>query len=145
MSFLKENEQKKSKEVLKYIFCFITLISSFIMIGIPSSITGSGILNFYLSEIIGIVSGVYVLIYSMKNFNNITKSNKVFILFTLAFFMYCIVNCIVKIIKGNFEIKSIIIIESNIFVIGFMFLITLKILDLKIALRSISIFSAFLG
>lgn len=132
-------------EILKYFICFLVLLSTCVMLQIPVSFTNSGIISFYLVEIVGIIAAVVSIIYYIKNKNKLGNDKKKLLIFTMAFAIYCFLNYALRIIRTGLELKSIIVIESNLFVIGLMFVILFKMVNVKIVMNTLCYFGAIFG
>lgn len=135
----------RTKKIFSYLYCAIVMISACLLFRINTQLTNSGVLSFYGSEIIGVCVGCFVLFYMFSQWKKIRKEVRLFLIFTVIFSFYCFAVYLFRIASGNFELKSILVLESNILVIGFMFLILLKLIPTKTVLSSLSCFACIFG
>ncbi|MEG1179196.1 MAG: O-antigen ligase family protein [Oscillospiraceae bacterium] len=142
---LKNKFIQNKNAIWQYLFCFLIMISLCLMFQVKVGFTNSGIISFYGSEIVGIIVGIYTLIYAIKNKRELTRDQKYFVGFTMLFAVFCAAVYLIRFFKTGIELKSILIIESNFFIIGFMFMIIFKKIEVKRAIKSISIFGAVFG
>lgn len=133
------------KTALQYALMFLILFSTFFMLHIGVSYTESGQISFYISEIIGLFIGCFVIIYTIINRKQLNKDKKLYIGIIVLFAAYCIIDYFIRIALNGLELKSILIIESSLFVIGFLFLVLYKLVPINVVLGSLAIFSAFLS
>lgn len=135
----------RTKIILSYFYCAVVMISACLLFRINTGLTNSGVLSFYASEILGICVGCFVLFYMFTHWKKMRKEVRLFSVFTAVFSFYCLGVYLFRIVSGNFELKSILVLESNILVISFMFLILLRFIPAKIVLLSLSCFACFFG
>ena len=145
MNMEKISVGKERSPAWQYVFCMVTFLSAFIFLKPKVSFTNSGEITFYLVEILGLLVGAFLIFYLFKNFKTLSKNSK--ILFWTAFISQAafLIIYAVRIFTVGLEMKSILIIESNLFVLGFYLLIVFRILSAKCVLTSLSYFSAVLG
>lgn len=136
---------KKVRQLSIYFLFSVVLLLLNCLIKIKADFTKSGILSFYSIEIVGICVLIFIVFYIIKKWKSISKENKVFLLLTLIFSVYCIIDYAFRAMTQGLELKSILVIESNIFVIGFMFLALFKLLSAEKAIRFLAFFSCVLG
>lgn len=137
--------RQKVKNLILYFLCAAALLLLCCLIQVGAGFTSSGIISFYGIEIIGLCVAVYILIYIIRKWRSISRENKIILLLTLIFTVYCAADYAMRILTKGLELKSILVIESNLFVIGFMFIILFKIVPVKKAITLICCFSCVLG
>lgn len=133
------------KNYIFYFFGAVFLILLCFLIQFEVGITKSGLVSFYGIEILGLCIGIYIIFYVIKHLRTLSKSNKILLLLTLVFSLYCLIDYAFRIFTKGLELKSVLIIESNLFVIGFMFIILFGKLNVKRAVNIICAFAFLLG
>lgn len=128
-----------------FICSAVILFSSCFMVQIPVFFTNSGVLNIFPAELLGIIAAIYILIYFFRNQKTISREHKYFVGFTLLFTVYCVIVYMIRTLTAGLELKSILIFESNLFVIGFFYLVLFGKLSAQKVVRSLTIFSVVLG
>ena len=137
--------QIKDKNKVSYLLSIVILLANCFMVRPQVSFTNSGIISFYLSELVGICVTAFICLYFLYKWKDISKENKSIALFAVIFNVYCIIIYAIRTVTQGLELKSILIFESNMLLIGFMFLITFRILSLHILINSMTVFSCLVG
>jgi hypothetical protein len=136
---------KQIRPKIPYILCSLILLSACFHVILPVGFTESGVITIFFSEIVGIITAGVLFFYIIANHRGISRENKLCLLSVIIFISYCICVYIVRIFTSGLEMKSIAIFESTVVIIAFMFLVMLKIIPAKAALRTITVFSVILG
>lgn len=115
----------------------------FIKLKVP--FTNSGEITFYPVEILGLALGAFLIFYFIKTFKSMTKEHKLIFFAALASQLVFVTIYAARVLLKGVELKSILVLESNLFVLAFLFLIILKLIDANIVIRSASVFFSALG
>ena len=136
---------KLKKDTIQQIFCVLMFLSAFIFIKPKVSFTNSGEITFYLVEIFGLITAAFLFFYIIKNYNTLLKQQRLLFWTTLVSQMAFVFIFIGRALLQGPELKSILIIESNLFVVGFFLLIVFRLLSAKVVMKTLSYFCAGLG
>jgi len=131
---------KLKTPAFQYGFCILSFLSALFFIKLKVPFTGSGEITFYFTEILGLALGAFLIFYLFKNFKKLSKEHKIIFwtAFVSQFVFLAIYAC--RVILSGIELKSILVIESNLFVISFMFMVLLGIVSSRIVVRSMTLF-----
>ncbi len=141
----KITNKKDAVPIWQYFFCVILFLSAFIFIKLNVSFTNSGEITFYLVEILGIFLCIFLFFYSFKHYKNLTKNRKILFWTAVVSQAAFLLIYIARIFIAGLEMKSILILESNLLVFGLYLLMLFNIISAGCVITSLSYFSAVLG
>ena len=130
---------------IQYAFCIGVMVLACISAEVPVAFTQSGVVRFYVSVPVGIITGICMVIYMLKNWTRLEQDVKRCFGVAAAFSFYGVLVYIVRCLPQGIELKSLLIFEANVFMFGFLFIILCKIIRVDVVRKSMSAFAVLLG